>query len=87
MCNPLPNEKALYEKIEKEKLTVPAVVWELLDHHLGNDLYVINLVVGSHLSGGIREPIPAEEGEKILARCEEIQRFLRKLKELTQTDV
>lgn len=79
MCNPLPNEKALYEKIEKEKLVVPAVVWELLDHHLGNDLYVINLIVGSHLSGGIYEPIPPEEGEKILRCCEEIRQFLQKL--------
>jgi hypothetical protein len=83
MCNPLNNEKEIYKKITKEKLVIPSAVWQLLDHHLGNDLYVITLIAGSHVTGESQEPIPPEEGKKIIERCEEIRRFLQKLRKIS----
>ncbi|MEM7816825.1 MAG: hypothetical protein QXZ20_02840 [Candidatus Aenigmatarchaeota archaeon] len=42
MANPLANEKEIYEKIEKEKLTIHPIIWELINHHIRNDLnYII----------------------------------------------
>lgn len=84
MANPLSNEKEIYETIEKEKLSVPAVIWELLDHHIGNDVYAISLIAGLHVTGD-KEPIPVEDGEKIIKHCEEIRVFLKKLREVART--
>ncbi|MBI5049592.1 MAG: hypothetical protein HZC11_01635 [Nitrospirae bacterium] len=83
MCNPLNNEKEIYEKITKERLAVPSAIWQLLDHHLGNDLYIITLIAGSHVTGESQELIPPEEGKKIIERCEEIGWFLQKLRKLS----
>jgi hypothetical protein len=82
MCNPISNEKEIYEKITKEKLAIPSAVWQLLDHHLGNDLYVITLIASSHVTGERKESIPPEEGKKIIEHCKEIRRFLQKLRKL-----
>lgn len=84
MANPLSNEKELYEKIEKEKLSVPSVIWQLMEHHLGNEVYAISLIAGTHVTGEDKEPIPANEGEKIIKHCEEIRMFLNKLREATK---
>ncbi|MBI5421309.1 MAG: hypothetical protein HZA35_03295 [Parcubacteria group bacterium] len=83
MCNPLDNEKEIYEKISKEKLVVPSVIWQLLDHHLGNDIYVITLIAGTHVTGERQEPIPAGEGRKIIEHCEEMRRFLQRLRKVS----
>lgn len=83
MANPLPNEKELYEKIEKEKISIPPDFWDLLEHHLGNDIYAISLIAGSHVSGEEAEPIPIEDGRKIISRCAEIRTFLKKLREVS----
>ena len=79
MANPLNNEKELFEKIEKEKLTIPAPIWELLTHHIGNDLYAISMIAGSYVSGEDKEPIPPESGQKIINHTVELKRFLDKL--------
>ena len=84
MANPLRNEKELYEKIKKEKLTIPAPIFELLRHHLGNDLYAITIIAGSHVSGEDKESIPIEDGQKIIAHVEAAKRFLDKLTESTK---
>jgi hypothetical protein len=83
MSNPLNNEKAVYQKIIKEKLIIPSIIWQLLDHHLRNDLNVISLIVGYYIAGNAQESIPPTEGKKIIERCEEISRFLKKLKDAT----
>ncbi|MDP2941735.1 MAG: hypothetical protein Q8N85_05770 [Candidatus Omnitrophota bacterium] len=79
MANPLPNEKEVYEKIEKEKLTIPSPIWELLTHHLGNDLHAITLIAGSHVTGEDKEAIPPEDGRKIVKHVEEVKEFMDKL--------
>ena len=79
MANMMSNEKELYEKIAKEKLTVPPPIWELINHHVGNDLYVISLIAGNYVIGDEKEPIPVEAGEKIIKHVEAIKRFLNNL--------
>ena len=83
MCNPINNEEKIYDVIEKEHLTVPPLIWELIEHHLGNDLYIISLIAGSHVIGKDKDPIPVEQGEKIIKYCEEINRFFKKLRAVT----
>jgi len=83
MCNPLNNEEKIYEVIKKEHLGVSPLIWELIDHHLGNDLYIISLIVGSHVVGKYKDPIPVEQGEKIIKYCKEINHFFKKLRAVT----
>lgn len=83
MANPLQEEKELYEKIEKEKLSIPQVIWQLMDHHLGNEVYAVSLIAGTYVTGEDKEPIPIQDGEKIIKHCEEIRLFLKKLREAT----
>ena len=84
MANPLSNEKELYEKIEKNKLTIPQPFWELIDHHLGNDVYAISLIVSSHITGEEKEPIPVADGDKIIKHVEGIRAFLKKIREASK---
>jgi len=81
MANPLTNEKELFEKIEKDKLTIPAPIWQLLTHHIGNDLYAIQMIVGNYVTGPDKEPIPPEAGQKIINHVSALQGFLNKLAE------
>lgn len=83
MANPLPHEKEIYEKIAREKLTIPDPIWELLNHHLGNDLYAIFAIAGSYIAGDDKEAIPPHEGEKIIKHGESIKVLMNKLKEVT----
>jgi hypothetical protein len=83
MANPLSNEKELYERIQKEKLSIPSIIWELLEHHLGNDVYAISLIAGVYVTGQEKEPIPIEDGEKIIKHCSEIRQFLKKIRAAT----
>ncbi len=46
MANPLPNEKEVYRRIEKEHLTIDPLIWNLLNHHIRNDLNWITMCVG-----------------------------------------
>lgn len=82
MANPLSNESEMYERIKQENIKVHPIVWELIDHYISNDLYAVHLIAGSHISDG--EAIPPEDGKKLIARCNEITKFLRKLKEATR---
>ena len=47
MANPLVNEREIYKKIKDEGIVVHPVVWELVNHHVRNDLYLVSIAVGS----------------------------------------
>ena len=88
MANPLPNEDDLYQQIENRKLTVHPIIWELLSHHIGNDLYMINLILGATiLSRNNPRPMTTEEAQKIYERIMLIKDFLDKLRKATKKDV
>lgn len=82
MANPLPNEQEIYEKIKKENITIHPLVWQLLDHHINNDLYMINLIIGSTTLD--EEPLSKENAKKVLNHTEAIKGFLDKLEKTTK---
>ena len=82
MANPLPNEQEIYEKIRKENIKVHPLVWQLLEHHIYNDLYMINLILGSTVLDS--EPLSEENAKKVLHHGKQIKDFLEKLESLTR---
>lgn len=78
MANPLPDEDKIYEKIKQENVKVHPLVWELIKHHIGNDVFAINAIVGSTvLDGDVLKP---EDAKRLLNHTHNIQDFLDKLK-------
>lgn len=43
MANPMRDEHKLWEKIKREKITVHPLVWDLIDHHVRNNLNLVAL--------------------------------------------
>jgi hypothetical protein len=82
MANPLPNEAEVYEKIKQENITVHPLIWELLNHHINNDLYAINLIIGSTVLDG--ENMTEDNGRRVLKHTKEIKDFLNKLSQATK---
>lgn len=82
MANPLPNEQEIYERIKKENIVVHPLVWELINHHINNDLYTINLILGSTVLDG--EVLTEKDAEKILNHVKAITDFLHRLQEATR---
>lgn len=85
MANPLPNEQEIYEKIKKEHIIIHPLIWQLIDHHIGNDLYTINLIIGSTVLDG--ESLSEENARRILSRSKEIQGFLEKLSGVARPNI
>lgn len=46
MANPLNNEAEIYERIRKENLKIHPIIWELINHHIRNDLNRISTGLG-----------------------------------------
>jgi len=82
MANPLPNEQEIYEKIKKENITIHPLVWQLIEHHINNDLYMINLIIGSTVLGG--EVLSEENARKVIKHSNEIKDFLERLWKATK---
>jgi len=47
MANPLCNEEAIYAQIKHEHITIHPLIWELINHHVRNDIHIISLAIGS----------------------------------------
>lgn len=77
MSNPLPSEYEIYEKIKNGNIVINPLILELLEHHIGNDIYMINLIIGSTVLDG--EPLSVENAKKILHHCRQIKELLDKL--------
>ena len=45
MANPIPNEQKLYEEIKQSGVSLDPRIWQILSHHIGNDIQVIYLSV------------------------------------------
>lgn len=46
MANPVPNEEKVYERIEKEHMRIDPLIWDLVNHHVRNDLNWITMCIG-----------------------------------------
>lgn len=82
MANPLPNEQEICERIKKENLTIHPLIWQLIEHHINNDLHMINLIIGSTVLDS--EPLSEENAKKIINHSQAIKDFLDKLWRLTK---
>ncbi|MCX5704165.1 MAG: hypothetical protein NT066_06735 [Candidatus Omnitrophica bacterium] len=82
MSNPLPNEHEIYEKIKDGSIVIHPSILSLLEHHIGNDVYMINLIIGSTVLDG--ETLSVENAKKILNHCHQIKDVLNKLGKLTR---
>jgi hypothetical protein len=81
MANPLPNEDELYERIKKEKITIHPVIWELLTHHIGNDLSLITMPLQSVLDPLHPKPITAEKAKSMFEHAMLIKGLIEKLRD------
>jgi len=91
MANPLSNEKELYEKMEKivkkgnsDVVELVNCMWQLVDHHMGNEVYAIQMNVGTFVIGDDPEDIPADSGKRVLQNCDKIRKFFERLKMSTK---
>jgi hypothetical protein len=104
MANPLRDEDKIYEKIKKENITVHPLIWELISHHIRNDLFMLSLPIDSLRSQPLWTlkigsfvikflyRITFQKGQpedlinicdKSLGKIDDIDKFLKKLKEAT----
>lgn len=77
MANPMREEEEIYQQIRDQKIAIHPLVWELIDHHISNDLYIINIILGSTILDG--QSFTKENAESILAHSKSIKNFLVKL--------
>lgn len=91
MANPLPNEDEIYAKIRKivekgdpDTKELLGYIWDLAEHHVGNEAYKMQLNVASYVMCDDPEDIPAADGAKILTNCDLIRGFFDKLKAATK---
>lgn len=84
MANPLTNEDELYEAIKREKIEIHPIVWELLTHHIGNDLTVITMALqASILDPRSPKPLSKERAQKMFECAINIKKLMDRLKEAT----
>lgn len=48
MANPLANEDKIYQRLQKEKVTIDPDVRELINHHIRNDINFISVGIGQY---------------------------------------
>ena len=82
MSNPLSNEQEIYEKIKKEKVSIHPLIWQLMEHHINNDVYMINLIIGSTVLDG--ESLSEENAKKIIGHTNALKEFMDKLGKLVK---
>jgi len=56
---------------------------EMFTHYIGNDVYIINLIVGNSLDPAEKEPLAGVEIQKILSHTHTIREFMDRLREAT----
>ena len=83
MANPLPNEDELYEKIKKENITIHPIIWELLSHHIGNDLAMVTMPLEMMLDKSYPIPLTPEKAKSVLEHAMSINELINKLKKAT----
>lgn len=81
MAEELQNEEEIYNRIRNEHILVDHLIWQLLNHHLRNDLQVI-MLEAEELRGVLYEiacnPIPGDDfslklsllAKNIIQRCD-----------------
>ncbi len=66
-----------------EGIPLHPVLREMLTHYIGNDVYMINLIVGDAVDPAAPEPLKQENAVKIVCHCRYIKIFMYKLRKAT----
>jgi len=59
---------------------------EMLTHYIGNDVYMINLIVGNAVDPLAPEPLSQEDTQKVLNHTRTIRGFMEKLRQATSPE-
>ena len=84
MANPVPDEDKLYKILKDENIKIHPIIWQLLDHHIRNDLNGISVIVGDIFDQ--KAPLSEENTNAIVKRIKNISELLRKLQKATNWD-
>ena len=84
MANPIRDEDKLYQILKDEGVKVHPIIWQLLDHHIRNDLFGISSVVEDAFDR--KEPLLEKEINSVIKRIKSIIAMLKKLQEATDWD-
>jgi acyl carrier protein len=66
-----------------EGIPLEPVLREMLTHYIGNDIYMINLIVGDAVDPAAPAPLSPENTLKVVEHCQSIKAFLEKLRKET----
>jgi len=69
-----------------EGIPLDPVLREMLTHYIGNDIYMINLIVGDAVDPIAPGPLSPENSTKIIYHCRSIKIFMYKLRKETMPD-
>jgi hypothetical protein len=67
----------------KDTIPLHPIIREMFTHYIGNDVYVINLMVRDQVDPLDPQPIPPETAKKIVARIRTTKEFIERLREAT----
>lgn len=67
----------------KEDIPLHPIIREMFTHYIGNDVYMINLVVGDAIDPQEPHPISLETAQRILGHTHTIREFMDRLREAT----
>ena len=84
MANPMRNEDKLYQILQEENAKIHPIIWQLLDHHIRNDLYSISMITCDSFDR--KEPLTEREINKVTTHIKNITSLLKKLQEATHWD-
>lgn len=59
------------------------VLRDMLTHYIGNDIYMINLIVGDAIDPAAPTPLSIENAAKIICHCRDIKTFMYRLRRAT----
>jgi len=67
----------------KENIPLHPVIREMFTHYIGNDVYIINLIVEDTIDPKEPHPLSLEVTQRILKHTQMIKEFMEKLREAT----
>lgn len=79
--SPGEKDKKLYERLRRKKIKLHPLLKELITHHISNDTFAINVIVGNYTDPLYNKPIPLKDAKKLLAHTQNIKQLMDKLKE------
>jgi len=81
MARPLPQESLIYERLKQQNVQVDAQVWEILEHHIRNDLFLIEMVIETSFYDST--PVKERDMKMAIERVKNIVGVISRLKEAT----